>query len=238
MTDVATYPEAEAKPEVPDTTSMQNNKRKRSSLDQGPTSGRPAPTDATRTSSFQRVSPGSANSTGVNDQSGTAFLTGHHGTGTGEDDMHQHTNTDIDFSQLAQHTNDHGLHQNGSGNPTNASDTAAAALSHHFQMTVPQATELSFQNQGAGGEGDRTLGNSFGMGDHNMHQTSHGMTDYGLDALNKSNTQGGQGNESPPTQVNQKPAVGSEEWHKIRRDNHKEGSWANMPLTWNLANAS
>ncbi|KAL1625831.1 basic helix-loop-helix protein [Diplodia seriata] len=220
MTDVATYPEAEAKSEVPDTTSMQNNKRKRSSLDQGPTSGRPAPTDATRTSSFQRVSPGSANSTGVNDQSATTFLTGHHSTGTGEDDMHQHTNTDLDFSQLAQHTNDHSLHQNGSGNPTNASDTAAAALSHHFQMTVPQATELSFQNQGAGGEGDRALGNSFSMGDHNMHQASHGMTDYGLDALNKSNSQGG--NDSPPSQVNQKPAVGSEEWHKIRRDNHKE----------------
>ncbi|EOD49491.1 putative helix-loop-helix dna binding protein [Neofusicoccum parvum UCRNP2] len=191
MTDVATYPETEAKPEVADTTTM-NNKRKRSSLDQGPTSGRPAPGDATRNSTFQRVSPGSANNAGgaansLNDQSGNAFLTGHHTTGTGEDDIHHHTNADLDFSQLAQHTNDHSLHQNGGGNPTNASDTAAAALSHHFQMTA-----------------------------------SHGMTDYGLDALNKSNSQAAQGSDSPPTQGNQKPAVGSEEWHKIRRDNHKE----------------
>ncbi|KAF4313634.1 hypothetical protein GTA08_BOTSDO00126 [Botryosphaeria dothidea] len=226
MTDVATYPESEAKTEVADASALQNNKRKRSSLDQGPTSGRPAPGDSTRGSSFQRVSPGSGNPTGgsagLSDQSSAAFLTGHHTTGTGEDDMHHHTNTDLDFSQLAQHANDHSLHQNGSGNPTNASDTAAAALSHHFQMTVPQATELSFQNQGAGGEGDRALGSSFSMGDHNMHQASHGMTDYGLDALNKSNSQPAQGSDSPPTQGNQKPAVGSEEWHKIRRDNHKE----------------
>lgn len=224
MTDVATYPDTEAKPEVADTTAMQNNKRKRSSLDQGPTSGRSAPSDGGRTSTFQRVSPGNnTGSSALNDQSGNAFLTGHHTTGPGDDDMHHHTNTDLDFSQLAQHANDHGLHQNGGGNSTNASDTAAAALSHHFQMTVPQATELSFQNQGGGGDSDRALGSSFSMGDHSMHQSSHGMTDYGLDALNKSNSQGAPGSDSPPTQGNQKPAVGSEEWHKIRRDNHKEG---------------
>jgi len=44
--------------------------------------------------------------------------------------------------------------------------------------------------------------------------------DYGLDAL-KENQQSA--TQSSPTTSSSKPAVGSEEWHKQRRDNHKEG---------------
>ncbi|KAF2085714.1 hypothetical protein K490DRAFT_74877 [Saccharata proteae CBS 121410] len=203
MADGANYVDSEAKTDTTEASQVHtNNKRKRNSLDADSATSRPAPGN---------------NSSGLNDQSGTAFLTGH--SGAAEEDMHHQSNADLDFgAQLAQHNNDHNLHQNGGANPSNASDTAAAALSHHFSMTVPQATELSFQNQSAGGENDRPLSSSFGMSEHNMH---HGVGDYGLDSL-KANTQGSPSNESPPEIGGRKPPVGSEEWHKVRRDNHKE----------------
>lgn len=107
--------------------------------------------------------------------------------------------------------------QNGGTHTTNVNDTAAAALAYH-QMTVPQATELQFQTQ-------TSADGSFGMGDH--HQTSGGMQDFSLEAL-KAATQTGHsgqsaGSDSPPQSASHKPPVGSEEWHKVRRDNHKEG---------------
>ncbi|KAF2118905.1 hypothetical protein BDV96DRAFT_487503 [Lophiotrema nucula] len=109
------------------------------------------------------------------------------------------------------------VHQNGGSNPS-VGDTAAAALAYH-QMTVPQATELSFQPQGSGGDGS-----SFNMGDH--HQQQQGMGDFSLEALKAAtqSSRSGQSapNDSPPTSSSHKPPVGSEEWHKVRRDNHKE----------------
>lgn len=110
------------------------------------------------------------------------------------------------------------VHQNG-GNVGGAGETAAAALAYH-QMTVPQATELQFQTPG---NGDGT----FGMSDHHAQQT--GMGDFSLEAL-KAATQTGSrpgqttSSDSPPQSSGHKPTVGSEEWHKVRRDNHKEGT--------------
>jgi bHLH factor len=110
------------------------------------------------------------------------------------------------------------VHQNGGANTASVGDTAAAALAYH-QMTVPQATELSFQPQASG------EGSSFSMGDHHQQQQT-GMQDFSLEAL-KAATQtprSGQANanDSPPNTGGHKPPVGSEEWHKVRRDNHKE----------------
>jgi hypothetical protein len=109
------------------------------------------------------------------------------------------------------------VHQNGS-NTASVGDTAAAALAYH-QMTVPQATELQFQTQGSGGD-------SFSMSDHHQQQT--GMQDFSLEALKAATQTGRAGqsaqSESPPQSgSSHKPTVGSEEWHKVRRDNHKEG---------------
>jgi bHLH factor len=132
------------------------------------------------------------------------------------------------------------VHQNGGANTASVGDTAAAALAYH-QMTVPQATELSFQPQASG------EGSSFSMGDHHQQQQT-GMQDFSLEAL-KAATQtprSGQANanDSPPNTGGHKPPVGSEEWHKVRRDNHKEGTAATafhlvyMPLIlfqWNDA---
>ena len=115
------------------------------------------------------------------------------------------------------------LHQNGGPNSSSAGDTAAAALAH-YSMTVPQATELSFQPQNT-----TTEGSGFSMSDHNLHQqqSGPGLSDFSLDSLKAvaqtPRSAQPQINESPPaTSSGHKPPVGSEEWHKVRRDNHKE----------------
>ncbi|KAF2688843.1 hypothetical protein K458DRAFT_293374 [Lentithecium fluviatile CBS 122367] len=151
-----------------------------------------------RDQGLNRPAPsGSAND--LSDQATASFLAAHNAS-TNEDDMQQQFE----------------VHQNGGAN--NAPDTAAAALAYH-QMTVPQATELSFQPQASSGDGS-----SFGMGDH--HQQQQGMQDFSLEALKAatSGSRAGQsaGNDSPPSTSAHKPPVGSEEWHKVRRDNHKE----------------
>jgi len=153
--------------------------------------------------STSRPAPSSINNTNANDLSdqATASFLAAHNASTNDDEMQQQF----------------GVHQNGA-NSTSVGDTAAAALAYH-QMTVPQPTELSFQTQGTGAEGT-----SFSMGDHQQQQT--GMQDFSLEAL-KAATQtprSGQAaaNDSPPNTGGQKPTVGSEEWHKVRRDNHKE----------------
>jgi len=91
--------------------------------------------------------------------------------------------------------------QNG-GAAASATDTAAAALSH-YQM----GGDASFQTQASAGD------TSF-MADQN----------YGLDQLKESPTQaqGPTSQQSPTSATPSKPPVGSDEWHKVRRDNHKE----------------
>lgn len=202
MAEGAGYSDADAKPEMTGHnvaeagSTMHNNKRKRDSLDHGGNSSRTAPGDQAR----QRHNH---NTSADNDAS---FLTNHNNSGDDSSTM--------DFAtQLAQHAGEHNLHQNGQN--TSASDTAAAALSH-YSMTVPQATELSFQSQTSGGDNG---GGSFGMGEH---QSGHGLGDFDLGSLGQKT--GGQGTgEGSPTNAAHKPPVGSEEWHKVRRDNHKEG---------------
>jgi len=137
------------------------------------------------------------NNTDLTDQATANFLAAHN---AGDDSMQQQFD----------------VHQNGS-NTASVGDTAAAALAYH-QMTVPQATDLQFQAQGAGD-------GSFGMGDHHQQQT--GMQDFSLEALKAATQTGsrpGQSvpSDSPPQSATHKPTVGSEEWHKVRRDNHKE----------------
>jgi len=84
--------------------------------------------------------------------------------------------------------------QNGGANAA-ASDTAAAAL--HY----PIAGDTSFQTQASTGD--------------------YADASYGLDQL-KDSPQGHASQQSPGGTTSSKPQVGSEEWHKIRKDNHKE----------------
>jgi hypothetical protein len=99
-----------------------------------------------------------------------------------------------------------GLHhdQNGSADHTNASATAAQALAGIYPtMTIPQPTDVSFATQGS--DPDRNQDSSF------MDNSQQGG-----DSFMESSTPSGR-------QSGSKPAVGSEEWHKVRKDNHKEG---------------
>jgi len=150
----------------------------------------------TRDQGLSRPAPTNSNSD-LTDQVTANFLAAHN---AGDDDMSQQFD----------------VHQNG-GNTASVGDTAAAALAYH-QMTVPQPTELQFQTQGSGSD-------TFSMGDHHQQQT--GMQDFSLEALKAATQTGRPGqaapSDSPPQSATHKPPVGSDEWHKVRRDNHKEG---------------
>ncbi|CAK7263421.1 basic helix-loop-helix protein [Sporothrix epigloea] len=98
------------------------------------------------------------------------------------------------------------------GNTLDAPSTAAAALGSMFpQLNVPVPTEQTFANQHVdiGEHPDNTT--AFSTGD-----VAHGG-DMSLDASSPNGT------DKPHTPGMQaKPAVGSEEWHRLRKDNHKE----------------
>jgi bHLH factor len=196
------------------------NKRKRQSLDEG--AMRPAP--ATPYSRPQSSGNTGANEYNVNnDHSGAAFLA-HAASGAGEEDIQHGAAGALDFGQLAQHgTTDPNLQPNGGTNTTAATDTAAAALQYPVhQIQVPQSTEMTFQNQASppSGEGDRQM-----MADPNSRRQTLEQMDF--EHLKAAMGGVSQNAASPPaTSANatpsSKPPVGSDEWHKIRKDNHKE----------------
>ncbi|EHA54842.1 hypothetical protein MCOR27_006327 [Pyricularia oryzae] len=111
-----------------------------------------------------------------------------------------------DFSALQQATVDHG----DVSDPANASSTAAAALGSMYPtLHVPQTTEETFAAQvGADTEHND---NSFGVTPDGLPMESP-MEDMQQSQFNQLQQRNGP----------QKPAVGSEEWHKLRKDNHKE----------------
>ncbi|KAK5256304.1 basic helix-loop-helix protein [Cryomyces antarcticus] len=198
-----------------------NNKRKRGSLDNDGPGTRGAPS-----SGYRRVSP-TNNHADSNALEGAAhFLSAHDTTGQGADDMHHSTDPSIDFArQLEQHNNPgaHSILQNGAHTVSNATDTAAAALSQFHSMTIPQPTELSFQTNTTGVEGDRAGDSSFTMGDSSTYPQVPGTHDFDLNALKSGSQTNEQGNDSSSGgHAGSKPAVGTDEWHKVRRDNHKE----------------
>ncbi|KAF2722132.1 hypothetical protein K431DRAFT_284333 [Polychaeton citri CBS 116435] len=114
--------------------------------------------------------------------------------------------------------------QRQEGNGPNASDTASAALAQHYTMTVPQPTEQAFLAQhgesgeprdsadrGSSGHGRSSFGEFEGGSVKEPQATANGSPGQHSSALLQ------ELNSKDP-----KPAVGSEEWHKVRRDNHKE----------------
>ena len=124
--------------------------------------------------------------------------------------------------QLARHVTspNHALPHNG-----NSSNTATTALAGGMlpQLTVPQPTELSFVSTGSGtDDGDHQLDSSFNLGGQENGQNHHSQgTPYNLGNFQGTAAQMAAARES--VNVGSKPAVGSDEWHKVRRDNHKEG---------------
>lgn len=145
---------------------------------------------------------------------------------------HDHVNVD-DFSALAQATAaDHG----DAADATNASNTAAAALNMYPSLHVPQSTEEAFANQATPETHHHETHH------HETHHEENGFNNHpaanqpdGLPMVSPPPLQQQQPPPPPPpnglpqvqeprySAPNPKPAVGSEEWHKMRKDNHKEG---------------
>lgn len=151
--------------------------------------------DATRRASKQRVSPSQQKN--VNDENDPA-------NAFNMDAQHE---GDAGVNAIQEYSNlhDQGLdNQNGAQDHANASSTAAAALGIYPTMSIPQPTNLQFQTQGS--EDNANQDNSFM--DNSQQNESY------MD--NASATPSGRSSAN-------KPAVGSEEWHKVRKDNHKEG---------------
>jgi bHLH factor len=134
-----------------------------------------------------------------------------------------HVNVE-DFSALAQATvSDH----SEAPLTSSASSTAAAALNIYPSLHVPQPTEEAFANQATP---DTHHGDN-GYTNHAVNQPV--QEDLRLppppSTIQQPPPNGVQQEQryNPPT--NAKPAVGSEEWHKMRKDNHKEGKFRPAP---------
>ena len=142
-----------------------------------------------------------------------------------------------DFSalsqQLARHVAgaNHNLHDG-----SNPSSTAAAALAGIMpQLTVPQPTELSFASGASGSDVDRQLDSSFDLGGQNDGQHHHAQgTPYNLGSFQGGTAAQVQAARESSNGGGNKPPVGSEEWHKVRRDNHKEGALNFASNSWSL----
>jgi len=148
--------------------------------------------DDTRRLNNKRVSPNSGNDSG--DQSLVNQQIG---------DVEALQN----YANLHQHQQGNPDHQNGAADHANASSTAAAALAGIYPtMTIPQPTDVSFVSQAS--ENDRNQDSSF-MGDSQQAENSF-----------MDNSQ--QQHQTPGRNSVSKPVVGSDEWHKVRKDNHKE----------------
>ena len=148
-------------------------------------------------------------------------------------------------AQYLQHTGEHELnlaealtqhnagdehHDAGVSNGQSVTDTATAAL--HFSMHVPDSTESQFLAQAEHDAGERSPEPSFDIDPTtSAQQTPATFPDYSnIEQLKEGTdlhetptgaTRNTPGMSSPPTA--NKPVVGTDEWHKVRKDNHKEG---------------
>lgn len=190
-----------------DSANTTTNKRKRDVADHEEAAG-----DA-GASNKRASTPKNTVNQSIADLANSAFMTGQQNSTVDEDGQSASANQ-LDFESLAQqHNSEQTAQPNGDPNPTDATSTAAAALAGIYPtMTVPQPTDLSFASA-ASGDGDRSnLDPSFGMGENDQANQS-----FDIDSM------GANGQSATGGSLGQKPAVGSEEWHRVRRDNHKEG---------------
>ena len=136
-------------------------------------------------------------------------------------------NSSHDFSQLTSQLTRHASNStHGVPEVSNASSTAAAALAGIVpQLTIPQPTDISFVSTASGTEGDRQIDSSFDMGGQDGSQPRHTQgAPYNLAPFTSGGTAAQvQAAREASNGGTIKPPVGSDEWHKVRRDNHKEG---------------
>jgi bHLH factor len=139
---------------------------------------------------------------------------------------HDHVNVD-DFSALAQAT---AADHNDATDAANASNTAAAALNMYPSLHVPQSTEEAFANQAT----PETHHEEPTFSNHAVNQppADNRVLPPPPSTVQQPPTNGVQPEPRYSGPPNAKPAVGSEEWHKMRKDNHKEGKF---PLSLSLS---
>ena len=100
----------------------------------------------------------------------------------------------------------------------------AAAVALGANPLNPDAPNMSFNSNGTGADPGQQL-SSFDMSDTPTQPTQ--SSPYGLSSTYKpqdSNPPGSSGGDTANGTPN-KPLVGTDEWHKLRRDNHKEGTF-------------
>ena len=114
------------------------------------------------------------------------------------------------------------------GMTDSASSTAAVALSAN--QLSPDSHGLSFASNGTGPDQGQ-LPSSFDMSDPSTQPTQ--SSPYVLPPGYKPQDNGQQGSpgQDSTNGTPNKPVVGTDEWHKLRRDNHKEGSFSLFPIT-------
>lgn len=119
-----------------------------------------------------------------------------------------------------------GTDNTDAADPANASSTAAAALVYPT-IHAPQPSEDTFAAQISGEQENHQALVPY---THDVSQTDGLPMDHQALANASAVVQspdGGMHQDMPgarySTTPNPKPAVGSEEWHKMRKDNHKEG---------------
>lgn len=206
--------EVAGQPNLPGIPSSPVNKRKRNTESASPDArrskrGAAAPTPANTDISGAGYAESAISAVQVVQRAALAQAAANGSHPTGE-----HVNVD-DFSALQQASAEH----SEAADPANASSTAAAALGSMYPtIHVPQPTADTFTHPPTEGTHD----------DDSSFNTPN---------ISQDNTVSGQGlampappapmqvpNGLPDTRYSQpKPAVGSEEWHKQRKDNHKEG---------------
>lgn len=120
-----------------------------------------------------------------------------------------------DFSALAHATVDH---HDPAAVASTASSTAAAALNMYPTLHVPASTEETFASQAASEAHHQ---------DNSYSNESPGNETDGLRMVSPTsslqNANGMSDKRYSTSSSTPKPTVGSEEWHKMRKDNHKEG---------------
>lgn len=127
--------------------------------------------------------------------------------------------TNADFVALQQAA----AERHEASDPANASSTAAAALGTMYPtLHVPQTTDATFAPV-TNPETDGHQGSPFAH--HDILQ-SHNLAESPANEIQQQASQNGVGpvQSQYPTRTSMQPklAVGSEEWHKQRKDNHKE----------------
>ncbi|KAL8777009.1 MAG: hypothetical protein Q9194_002811 [Teloschistes cf. exilis] len=130
-----------------------------------------------------------------------------------------------DFSNLSQQLQ--AANNSSHGMPSsNMSSTATAALAGIMpQMNIPQPTDMSFASTAtaSNNDGDRAYDSSFDMGGENGHGQHGQGQQYSVNTFpGNTAAQVQAARESSNGGIGPKPSVGTDEWHKVRRDNHKE----------------